>query len=214
MTCIHYGTVPAFLPLHEASCCWFLLSCCGRWAQAMCLRGSSHSRIQRSFLSIQGQGWCCSVKTCQVSCAAIQAPAGPLLVYIAEAALMVIQRGLHCLTAALHHPKHGCMGRRTQQSAIHTWAGVVRAAGAGAAGGLRCNCGPAGTCDTDAASCCGLAPAAEAAAVPGCACRHHSGSVTLRNGSSMSHSASLLHLLRQVMYPPTDNQTCGTFPEA
>ena len=55
---------------------------------------------------------------------------------------------------------------------------------------------------------------AEAAAVPGCACRHHSGSVTLRNGSSMSHSASLLHLLRQVMYPPTDNQTCGTFPEA
>ena len=90
----------------------------------------------------------------------------------------------------------------------------MEAAGAGAAGRLPCGCGPAGTCDAGAISCGGLAAAAEAAALLGCACRHHSGSVTLRDGSSMSHSASLLHLLRQVMYPLTDSQISDTFPEA
>ena len=88
--------------------------------------------------------------------------------------------------AALQNPKHDCREWETTQSATHTWAGLVEAAGAGAAGRLPCGCEPAGTCDVGATSCGGLAAAAEAAALLGCACRYHSGSVTLRDSSSMS----------------------------
>ena len=144
----HYELLSQFFPLRKASRSWFLLSCCGRRAQAMCLRTAATRGSRLSVLLMLGEGCCCFVKT-HLILQHLQL-SRLLLDHFRSAlqwqGLWHHKQGCNALQQDSIMPNHGCIKWGSRQSAQHTWAGLVEAAGAGAAGELQCVCELAGIC--------------------------------------------------------------------